>query len=208
MDRPVATKVLLNGNGTYTVQATGLTPGTVYELRVSGGMSTYGLTIDLGGRVAAVDDYTSGQLPAATAAVPKPATTQTLYIAKPLLFQFILSATATGSGTGGVVRMTIVNEAGNIVLTVATRAGESSTGPAVLLVPGAYTVRFSSEGGANSPPMTFGVQGELLSDPIGPAKSDTTLSPRYINPGDPKSYLYPGGVLSYLPFLWVKLLGI
>ncbi len=104
--------------------------------------------------------------------------------------------------------MTIVNEAGNIVLTVATRAGESSTGPAVLLVPGAYTVRFSSEGGANSPPMTFGVQGELLSDPIGPAKSDTTLSPRYINPGDPKSYLYPGGVLSYLPFLWVKLLGI
>jgi hypothetical protein len=196
-ERPVT--VLVNGNGTYTVQATGLTTGETYELRVAGAAGNYGLTIDLGGQAATVDDYSAGQLDAGHFA------RQALYVAQPQLFQLQLSAAAAGPG-GGTLRVTVTDEFGRVVLTVAARAGESVTGLGVLLAPGAYEIRYVNEGLAGSPPVSFTLRGDVLSDPIGPALVDTTMLPRYYNAENPNTFLYPGDIVSYLPYHWAELL--
>src|SRR5262249_10186469 len=85
---PVPTQVLLNGNGTYLVQATGLTPGATYYLRVSAApppaaaVGNYALVADFNGVPAQVQTFVSGTL-----GQSDPQAEYSLYVAQTQLFQ-------------------------------------------------------------------------------------------------------------------------
>ena len=89
---PVNAEVLLNGNETYLVQATGLSPGATYYLQVSAAPSpasaagNYSLVADFGGVPADLQTFVSGTL-----SQPGEQDEYTLYVAQTQLFQFVLS---------------------------------------------------------------------------------------------------------------------
>jgi hypothetical protein len=202
--QPVPSQVLTNGNGTFTVQATGLTPQGNYYLRVAADPAAahpagnYTLSLDLGGRVAVLNGFTRGEVPVRKG----PADVRTLYVARPQLFQFLLAAEWVGPASAAAVQMTITDLAGTVLYSLTARVGDVASGPAVLLTPGEYRVRFTAVGGTG---LTFTLRGGALTDPIGPALSDPTLAPRYLDPASPSRFLYPGDVFSDQPFLWVTL---
>ena len=204
---PVPFQVLANGNGTFTIQATGLTNHNDYYLRVTANsgqirsFGNYSLTIDLGGQSVALQTFTSGTFSSAVSSAH-----QTLYVAKPQLFQFLLTSTATGASIGAPIHASITNEAGVLVATIHGRAGQTTTGPGLLLAPGEYTMRYWVELPAGAPAISFAMRGLSLSDPIGPVRTDTTLMPRYINPNNPSQFLYPNGVVTLEHFLWTGLI--
>lgn len=201
---PVAHTVLANGNGTFTIQAAGVAEGAYY-LRVSNSSlgaapGNYSFSIDLGGRVANLQTYASGSL-----SLKRPTAQQTLYVAKPQLFQLLLSATGTGASVGAPLSATITNESGAVVMTLAGRVGETVSGPAILLAPGPYSIRYSIQLPPGALPVSFTLRGLQISDPIGPVREDTTLTPRYVDPANPNQFLYPNGVASLEAFFWTIL---
>jgi hypothetical protein len=54
-------------------------------------------------------------------------------------------------------------------------------------------------------PVAFQLTGNSLSDPIGPVINDPTQTPLYQVPNNPLLFLYPNGVTSATPYLWVGL---
>jgi hypothetical protein len=201
----VASDVLLNGNGTYAVQVTGVRPGDDYYLRVaapaclSPRVGNYDLHVYFSRDAACLQTFTAGSL-SATA----PQQGSSLYVAESQLFQLVLSADAAGAPTGGDVRLSIYDSQGAEVFRLVARAGDTVSGPSLFLLPGAYTVRYTAEGapGGPAPALNYRVRGKALSDPIGPALEDPTLVPLYRSAGDPDLFQYPGDVLSELPFFW------
>jgi hypothetical protein len=204
---PIATQVLVNGAGGYTIQANGLAPGQTYYLTVtpptSGGGedASFSLVTDFNQNPALLPVLAAGSV---TTATPPPATP--LYVALDQVFQFSLSAADAGAPAGSAVQMTITDANGNVVFSLAASSGQTVTGPPVLLAPGAYTVRFSilTPGGVAGA-LTIQLRGAPITDPIGPVITDPTLSPMYTNPGDPYTYYYPGGSVSLSPFFLVPL---
>ena len=96
---PVSSEVLLNGNGNYVVQATGLTPGETYYLRVSAApapapaVGNYSLVASFGTVPAVVQTFAAGTLSASELEDQ-----YTLYVAETQLFQFVLSTSTDGNG--------------------------------------------------------------------------------------------------------------
>jgi hypothetical protein len=201
--QPVPATVLVNGNGTLTIQATGLTPGAVYYLRLAGAgggvtQGNFSLTADFNQRAQILSTFEHGTLSSAT-----PQVSNTVYVAQAQLFQFSLSATSA-AGAGGSVQMTILDQNGNTVFSLTAAAGATVTSAAVLLTPGAYTVVFQAAAGTTlSAPLSFRLRGAVLSDPIGPVPTDPTLQPLYPDPGMPGYYLFPNGTVTKIPFLWL-----
>ena len=190
----VPARVLVNGNGTYTIQATGVTKGN-YFVRVFGtGTAAVGnYTLDVGfGNVAAAD------LVFAASSVPAPGlgANYQLFVAKTQLFGFNLTSS-------GPLRMSVVNAAGQSLFSLTAGAGEVVTGMSTLLPPGAYTVRFEALAGTPGVPVTFRLSGTMLTDPVGPVAGDPTLVPQYTNPTTPGTFLYPTGQITFDPYLWV-----
>jgi hypothetical protein len=197
---PVAAQVLANGNGTYTVQATGVGSGWQYYLSVHArgggrGVGNYALAADFGTQAAAPTTFATGSL-----TPDHPEQQYNLYVAQTQLFQLLLSA----QGTAGQVQMTIFDQDGNVVTTLTSSAGETVSGTGTLLKPGAYHVRFTEFGATD--PLAYVVTGINEIDPIGPLASDPTTAPQYTDPGTPGQYNYPDGTTSSQPFLWALLL--
>jgi hypothetical protein len=207
---PVAANVLANGNGTYTIQAGNILPGQTYYLALSvrgeaEGNGNCSLVVDFSQPPALSRSFASGTL---TTAAPQQ--TNTLYVAQTQLFQFALGVTGSSPRSRGSVEMTITDQSGNVVFDLVGPAGQTVSG-SVLLPPGEYTVRFTSSG---SRPVTYNLQGNSLTDPIGPAQNDPTLAPLYsqpngysVMPANPLPYAvyfyYPNGAVVVDPFLWV-----
>jgi hypothetical protein len=203
---PIPFQVLVNGNGTYTVQTTGMVDHGDYYLRVSANPAApasgnYGLTVDIGGQAATLQTFASGRFTGSATSAQ-----QTLYVARPQLFQFLLSSTTTGASLGMPIVATIVSETGATVMTLYGQAGETISGPSVLLSPGEYTIRYAVKHAPGAPPISFSLRGLALSDPIGPVRTDTTLTPRYADPNNPNGYLYPNGFATLEEYLWTTLL--
>jgi hypothetical protein len=109
------------------------------------------------------------------------------------------------------VELTITDQSGNVVFDLVAPAGQTVSA-SVLLPPGAYVARFTASSAAR--PLTYNLQGNSLTDPIGPALNDPTLVPLYSQP-NPYSVLppnpspsavyfyYPNGAVVQDPFLWV-----
>jgi hypothetical protein len=203
---PVPTTILANGNGTFTIQATGLSEQDYY-LRVARNPAVpapanYNLSIDIGGRAASLQTFGSGTLSSSRSSSAQ----QTLYVGKPQLFQFLLRATGTGTAVGSPIQATISNEFGVTVMTLTGRVGDTVSGPSVLLAPGPYTVRYWFKLPSGAPPISFDLVGQSISDPLGPVRQDTTLDPRYVNPKNPNQFLYPNGIATLNPFVWTNIL--
>ena len=120
------------------------------------------------------------------------------------LFQFVLSANGAGRA-GGLGRAD--DDHGLEPATSSTRstaaAGDTVSGHALFLTPGAYTIHFTVLGAAGGgvPPLSYNLLGEGISDPIGPVPDDPTLTPVYNIPTMPGFFGYPDGTITTDPFL-------
>lgn len=198
--RAVPVTILSNGNGTFTVQATGLAANKAsYYVRAFGGPAgNYALDAGFGTAAAASTEFAAGTL-----AAPGRQATHTLYVARPQLFGLALDA--AGPVGSGSVRMTITDAAGNVVFALTAAAGDTATGVSALLAPGQYTVRFDAVAGTGpAAALAYRVRGSTLGDQVGPkAGSNPTFAPQYTTPGSTTSYTYPTGTTTTISFLWV-----
>ncbi|QDU21293.1 matrixin family metalloprotease [Urbifossiella limnaea] len=212
-NRVIPARVLVNGNGTFTVQATGVPPRKAnYFVRVyeAGGASgNYALDVSFGTTAAAVSDFAAGTLAGAGAA-----SGFNVYVGQTQLFGLTLTAT----GAAAAVRVQIRSAAdptGPALFDLTAAAGDTVSGPALVLPPGAYVVTFTASADATGP-LGFVLSGSTLTDPVGPVAGDTTLTPQYLAPTSPTAstqpsidtqavyqFLYPTGRLGYDPYLWV-----
>jgi hypothetical protein len=203
---PVSSQVLANGDGTFTVQAAGLKPKGNFFLRVTpndsstSNVGNYALDAEFGTAAADLSTFASGSL--------NPSTTQqsyNLYVGETQLMQLVLSAGAVGTPAGTAVQMTVTDSMGKVVYSLTAPAGDTVSGPALFITPGAYTVRFSPLGatGGIVPPVGYSLLGEGISDPIGPVSVDPTLMPVYDSDTMPGFFVYPDGSVTQDPFLIV-----
>lgn len=185
-------RILVNQDGTFTIQAT-VAEGGPYFARVHGNRpGNYTLDVFFGIVSSDVRTFVAGALPRPTSVAM-----HQLYIGQTQLLN--LALTASGSGS---VRLEIRNASGAVVWTLAAPAGDTVSGVRTL-VPGAYTVRFSALNATGT--TSYTLRGSGLSDPIGPVVDSTLLAPQYQAPSDPTLFLYPNGVLTIDPFLWILL---
>jgi hypothetical protein len=193
---PVPTQVLVNGAGDYTVEVTGAAPGHRYYLKVTGSQAgNYQLDAAFRSAPVSITPFASGT--AAGSAVD-----YKLYAARTQLFGITLSATGPA---GAQVRMTISDAvSGLVVLDMTAQAGSTVSGLSTFLAPGEYNVQVTSTGSAS--PVEFAVAGSVVTDPLGPQPGGTALGPKYPDPNNPGGYLYPGGIASTQPYLWLLLL--
>jgi hypothetical protein len=210
----VPSVVLMQASGVETIQATGLTPGAIYFLRIStsnGDDSTSsGDKSEGGGQAVLVADFLEGTtidrtLETNTLTAATPQASSMLFVARSGFFQTQLTASTTTSAEGGAVQMTILDENGNVVLDITARAGGAAVVGGVMLTPGPYTIKFSATLGEDdsSPALTYSVEVRPLSDPIGVVVHNPTYKPIYVSPT--KSivpYWYPDGSQSTIPYLW------
>jgi hypothetical protein len=205
--QPVAAQVLENSSGAFTIQASGLAPGQPFYLTLTPPVSGNG--DDASFSLVADFKQTSSLLPvlaanSVTTAASPPA--YALYVALDQVFSFTLSAAGTGAPVGSTVQMTITDSQGNVVYSLTALSGQTVTGPAALLAPGAYTVQFSVLTPAGAPgTLSFELRGTSITDPIGPVITDPTFTPQYTNPNNPFTYYYPDGTVSVIPFLLIPL---
>jgi hypothetical protein len=216
---PVAANVLVNGNGTYTVQAANLLPGQTYylELSVPGegeseGNGNCSVVVDFSAPPALLRSFADGTL---TPTAPQQ--TYNLYVAQTQLFQFALAVDPVSGRTRASVELTITDASGNVVFDLVAAAGQTASGVGVLLPPGAYTAHFTATTSRGTPvPLAYHLRGSSLTDPIGPALNDPTLLPLYSQPNEysvlpvnpiPGAiyYYYPDGTVILDPFLWLPL---
>jgi hypothetical protein len=203
---PVSSQILANGERTFTVQATGLKSGGNYFLEVTPNGSTtkvtgnYALDANFGTASANLSTFASGNLTSST-------TQQSydFYVGESQLMQFVLSASDAGAPAGTAVQMTFTDATGNVVYSLTASAGDTVSGPALFLTPGAYKVRFVLLGAVSGSvsPLAFNLLGEGISDPIGPVADDPTLTPVYTSPTTPGIFTYPNGSTTRSSFLFV-----
>jgi hypothetical protein len=190
--QPVAAQVLVNRAGGVTIQATGLAPGQTYYLKLtrpaSGGEQedmNFAIVADFKQDPSVLPVVASGSV---TTGESQPG--YALYVALDQVFHYTLSA-ADAPG-GAAVQMTITDAEGHMVFTLAAPSGQTVSGPALLLMPGAYTIRFTAVFPAGAvAALSFQLRATAISDPIGPVITDPTILPTYTNPGDPFTYYYP-----------------
>jgi hypothetical protein len=203
---PVSSQILANGDGTFSIQAAGLKPHGNYYLQVTSNGSTtnsvgnFALDAELGTAVANLSTFASGTL-ASTIDVQS----YDFYVGESQLMQFVLSASAMGAPAGAAVQMTIVDSSGNVIDSLNATAGDTVSAGALFVTPGAYTIRFSMVGvtDPNAPPISYILNGEEISDPIGPVLQDPTLKPVYGSPTMPGIFTYPNGTTTTSSFLIV-----
>lgn len=200
---PVTTQVLVNGNGTFTVQSTGLEQNKDYYLRIfspTGQTGNYLFEGDYGIQATTPKGFAIG-----TVNATQRTNSYRLFVGHSQLMQFTLSATSPIAGTTSTVRFDLRNAQGQVVLTLRSRNGETNTLLSQFLVPGPYSVEITLEPGVGGQfdPMNYRLIGISLSRPIGPAISDPLLTPQYLSPNDPTLFLYPGEWSSRDPYFWV-----
>jgi hypothetical protein len=199
----VGAQILANGNGVFTVQASGLNSGGNYFLEVSSGGSASGvgnyfLDATFGLTAANLSTFASGNLSASAPEQP-----YNFYVAESQLFQFLLASSGVGAPAGSAVQMTIKDLNGNVVYTLTADAGDTVSSNALLLTPGAYTLTFSVLGPPGDPvsALSYSLMGESISDPIGAVVNDPTTQPVYTSPTMPGGFVYPNGTRTATPFL-------
>jgi hypothetical protein len=206
----VSQQILANGAGMFSVQASGLNGGGSYVIEAgpntaigSPAAGNYFLVAQFGTTAAQLSSLASNTLPST-------GSTQSynLYVGESQLMHLVLSSsTVDGSAApGSEVQMNILDASGNVIYSLTAAAGDTVSGPALLLTPGAYTVQFTSlnTSGSTNPTLAYTLLGDEISDPIGTVTTDPTLTPGYPVPGMPGWYQYPGGKLSTSPFLVVS----
>jgi hypothetical protein len=201
----VNAEILANGDGVFTIQASGLNFGGNVELEVSAdgstaGVGNYALDATFGSAAADLSTFATGNV---SASIPQQ--TYDFYVAQSQLFQFLLSASSIGAPAGSSVEMTIKDQNGNVIDTLTANAGDTVSSNAILLTPGSYTLSFTVLGppGGSVPELLYSLTGESISDPIGAVVNDPISQPVFTSPTTPGGFLYPNGVTTTNSFLIV-----
>jgi len=170
---PVNADILVRENRTFVVQVRNTAPNAQYVVAVQAGVgqgaSDYFLGADFGTQAAQLDTLVDSQ-----GLAPGTVAEGTLHIDESRLFHFVLSAASTGDATA-VVRLDILDAAGNLVSSLTAPAGQSLS-TTLLLGPGDYTFRFTTDSPSGAP-VAVTLQSQVVDDPIGPELADPTLAP-------------------------------
>jgi hypothetical protein len=202
---PIPQQILADGAGMFTVQASDLKGGGNYEIKAgpntaigSPAAGNYALVAQFGTTSAQLTSLAAGTLPASTGSTP----TFNLYAGESQLMHLVLSAIAVDGAAApdSAVQMDLLDASGNVEYSLTASAGDTVSGAALFLLPGAYTVQFTATG-ASSSSLAYDLLGDEISDPIGTVLSDPTLIPFYPAPLGPPWFLYPTGILTKSPFL-------
>jgi hypothetical protein len=164
---PVASQVLAAENGTVVIQVACSPTVSAYEIQVSGGkpnaaISTgdYFLGVTFAATGASFQSIASGTL-----GTPSASQTSTLTLDSDELYRLVLTA---GTGTAGSgIAMTVTDATGNVVATLTSLTGQSSS-LTLRLAEGTYfvTVTAISPPVGQWTPLPFVLTGTDLSDPI------------------------------------------
>jgi hypothetical protein len=177
---PVSADVLVNENGSYTVQVPNAASNADFYAAVraatpSGAHSTgsYFLGMEFGPRAVNLQTFAGGTLTQSASQA-----WGTLQVNQSQVFHLVLSA---NSGTVPVdtgVRLTVIDQTGNVVATLDALNGETRS-LTLFLSPGTYTFGFAAatRDGSPLPATTYSLRGLGVSDPIGPQLTDPSQSP-------------------------------
>lgn len=177
----VPATVLVNENGTFTVQVGNAVAGASYYIKVSAvhpngpnNTGSYLLGIDFSTVAANLQTVTSGTLGAAQAQ-----SSGTLTVQQGELIHFVLSAHAADPSAAAAVRLTILDAKGVAVATVVAYNGQDAVSLTQVLGAGTYTILITEYAPAGSalPPLSYELQATRLDDPIGPQAQDSTTAP-------------------------------
>jgi hypothetical protein len=147
-----------------------------------------------------VRQFASGQLGVGTTRFDD------LYIGQAQLFALTLATTTEGLAASARLSATVLDVSGRVVTSLTARTGQAVSAPAIILVPGAYRVRYQIAAPTGSTgTMEFRVVGNRLSDPVGPVLDDQTLLPEYGLTSNPELFRYPGPYVTTDPFYWREL---
>jgi hypothetical protein len=206
----VPSQILANGDGTFAVQATIKKGGGNFLIEVSPSTSpgapatgNYSLVAQYGAAAAALPTLAANTVPAAPAEQAF-----NLYVGESQLMNLVLAAdTVNGApAPGAAVQLIVRNAAGKVVYSLTAAAGDVASGAALFLTPGAYTVHITAVNAAGLA-LKYNLEGEGISDPIGPVLRDPTLNPVYTPPpGTPPGwFFYPNGTLTTATFMLVPI---
>jgi hypothetical protein len=174
--QPLSAQVLVNADGTHTLQLVGATPGALYYVKVeaASGMSqtgdNYFLGVDFSPRAIHLQTFADSTLSAST-----PSLSGTMAVSHTATFHFVLAA---DSSPGTTVRLTIRDNAGTIIRVLDVASGNALS-LNLTLTPGNYTFTFTAyrSDGQPIPAVHFTLTGERLTDPAGPQPTDSTSNP-------------------------------
>jgi hypothetical protein len=178
---PVASTVIDNGNGTFTVQLLGVMPGASYFIQVS---ALTGTSQNMGGFYLAVEFNQDGattftQLGSSTMTQSTIVGYQSLTVAQSQLVEFSLSAMVGPSMPAAAVRMTVYDQNNNAVFTLVAFAGQPISTGNTFLSAGTYTVRFNAatQTGAPLSGLVWNLAARSLTNPLDPMPIDPTQVP-------------------------------
>jgi hypothetical protein len=192
-DKPVAIQVLANGGGLYSIQIPNIAQGATYYVEVAAlqpnGSHSTG-TFFLGIKFDTSPPVALAALGSAVLSTPSSMSTATLTMAQDGLFHFVLAADNGSKSSSANVNMTVYDQNGNVVLSLDSTTGQPPVSAVVYLQTGTYTIRYHVTATSGTYfPVAFWLDGEILSDPIGPYYTTTTSSP---SNGSNGNYTYSG----------------
>lgn len=185
---PVQADILLNANGSFTVQVQNVAPHARYYVVVqsfdpsnSASIGDYNLAVTFAAKAVNLDNFVSGTLNDAN-----PQDFKSLQVNVSQVMNFVLTGSTGGSSVPTAMRMTIYDQNNNVYFTLVVHDGETRSAT-LLLAPGKYTFRFAAKtkNGAPMPNWMYSLVGSSLTDPIGPLPIDPTGDPGRGNNGPP-----------------------
>jgi hypothetical protein len=177
--RLVNAGVLVNENGSYTVQVPNAASNADYYVGVRAAnpagahnMGNYFLGIEFGPRAVNLQSFASGTLTQSARQA-----WGTLQVNQSQVFHLVLSANSGSVPVDTGVRMTIFDQLGHVVTTLDALNGETRS-LTLFLGPGTYTVGFAAatRDGSPLPATTYTLLGLGISDPVGPQLTDPSQS--------------------------------
>ena len=194
---PAPIKILANGNGTFSFEATGLDAGQHYFVKVvrsataASENGNYALSMHVGSQRTKLDPLASGSFSGAATS-----RSDTLIVGQTQVFQVLLSVGQASADQS--VLMTIEDDRQHLLYSLTATALDSASGSALLLRPGKYRVTYKLNAplGTGAPPVAFQSFVTGLTVPIGPGTIDPTSYP-----GVPNIYQMPYNTpFIYFPF--------
>jgi hypothetical protein len=176
----IPSTVITNGNGTFTVQVTGVSAGVLYYVGISSlpaaGNTVGGYALSVKFDASAATTFTP--LASDTLTNSSAVSYQSLTVNQSGVMQFSLAASTGTATVDSAVRMTIYDQNNIQVFTMVAYSGQPLSTIFVFLQAGMYTVRFNAatRSGASLPALCWALQMRQLSDPMDPMPIDPTLS--------------------------------
>jgi hypothetical protein len=178
-------EVIANDHGTYTAQVPNALPDATYYIEVApanpnGGNSTgnYFLAVNFHQEAPVwFPNINSGTLSQA-----QPAMTTAFTASGNELFHFSLGAAyaSAGATAAASVTMALVDQSGNVVLSLTAAAGDSPVTANLYLAAGNYSLRYTAQttNGSAPQPLNFWLDGDALSDPVGAYQQPPSSKPK------------------------------